>query len=234
MVKKEIVTKSDVIDKSRALYTLLSSEERKEFLKEIIIEPYRHDEMIYEEGEVPTHILFLYSGKAKSYKNGIANRTQIVRLVNSEVFFGFRDHFANQNYTTSCSTFEPSIICKIPMTTVNKWVNENPQIALFFVKKMAAIIGQSDERTVNLTQKHVRGRLAEALILLKNTYGLEHDNATLTITPSRGDLANLSNMTTANAIRTLGAFISERLIIVNGRKITILNEDELKNISRKG
>ncbi len=234
MVKKEIVTKSDIIGKSSELYSLLTAEERKEFLKETIVEIYRHDELIYEEGEVPTHLLFLYSGKAKIYKEGIANRTQILRLVNAEEYFGFRDHFANQNYITSCATFEPSIICKFPMTIVNKWVDENPQLALFFIKKMAAIIGQMDERTVNLTQKHVRGRLAEAILLMKNTYGLEHDSNTLTITPSRGDLANLSNMTTANAIRTLGAFVSEGLINVDGRKITIINEDELKNISRKG
>lgn len=234
MVKKEIITKSDVMAKSSDFYALLNPEERKEFLKETVIELYRHNEMIYEEGEVPTHLLFLYSGKAKVFKNGISNRTQIVRLVNAGDYFGFRDHFANQNYVTSSATFEPSIICKIPMATVNRWVQENPQIGLFFIKKMAGIIGQSDERTVNLTQKHVRGRLAEALLLLKNTYGVDHVGSTLTIYPSREDLANISNMTTANAIRTLGAFVSEGLINVDGRKITILNEDELKNISRKG
>ena len=234
MVKKEIFRKTDIIEKAGFFYSLLTEQERKEFLKEITIEQYRHDEVIYQEGEVPTHLLCLVSGKAKVFKEGIARRQQIIRLVNAVDFFGFRDHFANQNYITSSAAFEPCAICRIPMSIVNQWVEENPLLSMFFIKKMASIIGQLDERTVNLTQKHVRGRLSETLLLLKNTYGLQSDGATLTITPSREELANISNMTTANAIRTLGAFASEGLISVDGRRITILNEDELKNISRKG
>ena len=51
---------------------------------------------------------------------------------------------------------------------------------------------------------------------------------------SRADLACLSNMTTSNAIRTLSAFACERLIAINGKNITIINEPELSNISKLG
>ena len=43
-------------------------------------------------------------------------------------------------------------------------------------------------------------RLAEGLIFLKDSYGLEKDGKTLDIRLSREDLANLCNMTTSNAI----------------------------------
>ena len=51
---------------------------------------------------------------------------------------------------------------------------------------------------------------------------------------SREDLACFSNMTTSNAIRTLSAFASEKLVDIDRRKITILNEAELANISKMG
>ncbi len=51
---------------------------------------------------------------------------------------------------------------------------------------------------------------------------------------SREDLANLSNMTTSNAIRTLSAFVTEHLITVDGRRIRILNEAQLHKISKYG
>ena len=51
---------------------------------------------------------------------------------------------------------------------------------------------------------------------------------------SREDLANLSNMTTSNAIRTLSAFVNERVIIVDGRRIKVLNESALRKISKFG
>ena len=34
-------------------------------------------------------------------------------------------------------------------------------------------LGGSDTKIVNLTQKHIRGRLAEALIVLRDHYGFE-------------------------------------------------------------
>ena len=52
--------------------------------------------------------------------------------------------------------------------------------------------------------------------------------------PSREDLANLSNMTTSNAIRTLSSFVSERLVVADGRKITILDEPQLRLIAKNG
>ena len=37
---------------------------------------------------------------------------------------------------------------------------------MFFIKQLSIDLGIADERTVNLTQKHIRGRLAESLLFL--------------------------------------------------------------------
>ena len=52
---------------------------------------------------------------------------------------------------------------------------------MFFIRQLSIDLGISDERTVNLTQKHIRGRLAESLLFLKDTYGVEEDESTLSI-----------------------------------------------------
>ena len=83
-------------------------------------------------------------------------------------------------------------------------------------------------------QKQSIQEFCNSLLFLKETYGLEEDGATISIFLSREDLANLSNMTTSNAIRTLSIFASEKLIAIDGRKIKIINEEELKKISRIG
>lgn len=105
---------------------------------------------------------------------------------------------------------------------------------MYFNKLMAIDLGVADRRTVNLTQKHIRGRLAESLLFLKECYGLEEDQSTLSIYLSREDLANLSNMTTSNAIRTLSIFAQEKLIAIDGRKIKLIDEEGLRKISRIG
>ena len=41
-------------------------------------------------------------------------------------------------------------------------------------------------------------------------------------------------MTTSNAIRTLTTFVNEHLIIVDGRRIKIINVPQLRKISKFG
>ena len=76
--------------------------------------------------------------------------------------------------------------------------------------------------------------MAEALLILKKNYGLEADGATINIYLSREDLANLSNMTTSNAIRTLSQFVNEHLIAMDGRKLKLIDEERLVKLSRLG
>jgi flagellar hook-associated protein FlgK len=62
--------------------------------------------------------------------------------------------------------------------------------------------------------------------------GLNVNQAALAL--AREDLANLANMTTSNAIRTLSTFVDEGIIKVDGKKIKIVNIDKLRRISELG
>jgi len=234
VMSQKTCNKLFVIESLKDIYSLLNNEERRQLAANYTTQRYKKNENIYEEGDVPESLMCLISGKVKVLKKGISGRTQIIRVIKAVDYFCYRDYFADQNFVTSAAAFEPSLICRIPMKLVDKWVHENTNLAMFFIKKLSIKLGTADERTVNLTQKHVRGRLAEALLFLKESYGMEEDGATLSIYLSREDLANLSNMTTSNAIRTLAAFAKEKILVVDGRKIKFINENELKKISQEG
>ena len=63
---------------------------------------------------------------------------------------------------------------------------------------------------------------------------MEEDGATISIYLSREDLANISNMTTSNAIRTLTSFVNEEMITIDGRKIKIIDEEKIRKTSKLG
>lgn len=214
--------------------TLLTPEQQDELKDCLSIQHFKKNEPIYQDGEVPQMLHCLIKGKVKVYKDGIGGRTQIIRVIKPVEYFGYRAYFANQNYVTSASAFEPSTVCLIPIDNIYRWISQNSKLALFFIKMLAVEVGLSDQRTVNLTQKHIRGRLAESLIFLRDNYGLEEDGATLSIYLSREDLANMSNMTTSNAIRTLSAFAQEKIIAIDGKKIKIIDGDCLEKINKIG
>lgn len=233
-MKKEAVSMSDTLSKIQSLADLLTEKQLQELRRNLTIHKYSKNELIYNEGDVPMSLLCLISGKVKVYKSGVGGRTQIIRVIKPVQYLGYRAYFANQNYVTAASAFETSYICKIPMDLVYHWMEENIRLSLFFVRQLSLDLGVSDQRTVSLTQKHIRGRLAEALLFLQESYGLEEDGATLSIYLTREDLANLSNMTTANAIRTLSSFAAEKIVAIDGRKIKIIDMDALKKISKIG
>lgn len=211
------------------------TEKQRELLESSYkLQSYKKNETIYNEEETPESLMCLLTGKVKIFKDGVGGRSQIIRMIKPVDYFGYRAYFAREDYVTAAAAFEPSIVCHIPMNIITRLTSENSRLAMFFIEQLSTDLGIADERTVNLTQKHIRGRLAESLLVLKENYGLEEDGYTLSIYLSREDLANLSNMTTSNAIRTLSNFASERIIAIDGRKIKIINEDKLKKISQIG
>lgn len=232
-MKKEL-TEAEIAESIPDLWQPLTQEQKELLAKDFTIQKYKKNETIYCEGETPDSLMCLLSGKVKIYKNGVGERSQIIRVIKSHEYFAYRAYFAEENYVTAAAAFEPCTICLIPMPTIIKLIHENAELAMFFIKQLSKDLGISDERTVSLTQKHIRGRLAESLLFLKDTYGVEEDQCTLSIYLSREDLANLSNMTTSNAIRTLSNFAAEKLIIIDGRKIKIIEEEKLKKISKIG
>ena len=233
MNKKELTDK-EIAECIPDIWQPLTNQQREFLSQSFIIQKYKKNETIYCEGETPMHLMCLLSGKVKIYKEGVGGRSQIIRVIKDKEYFAYRAYFAEGNFVTAAAAFEPCTICLIPMPAIMKLLKENNELALFFIRQLSIDLGISDERTVNLTQKHIRGRLAESLLFLKNTYGLEEDESTLSIYLSREDLANLSNMTTSNAIRPLSNFATERLITIDGRKIKIIDEDKLKKISKIG
>ncbi len=216
------------------MWNALQPEEKRIVTDNFTISTYKKNQVIYSENEQPKYLWCLLKGKVKMYKAGVGDRVQILRLYSPVQYFGYRAYFAKELYVSAVAAVEESIIGSIPMEVVEKLIRGNINLAMFFIHELSRNLGGSDTKIVNLTQKHIRGRLAEALLQLEDNYGLEDDDATLRIYMSREDLASLSNMTTANAIRTLAAFVAEKLILVDGRKIKLINKEQLQKISKYG
>lgn len=226
----EKVIKEDLSD----IWNVLTPEDKRIVTDNFTIHNYKRNQIIYAEKEAPEYLWCLLKGKVKKYKEGIGGRQQIIRLIRPVQLFGHRAYFANEPYVSGAIAMETSTVGTLPMTIVEELIDRNKEIAWFFIHELSHNLGRSDTKIVNLTQKHIRGRLAEALSLLIDSYGFEEDGETLNIYMSREDLANLSNMTTSNAIRTLSAFVNEHIIVVDGRRIKILNEQMLRKISKFG
>lgn len=216
------------------LLNLLSEELQERVIELAQVISYRKHEMIYEVGANPNHLLCVMSGKVKIYCDGVGGRSQIMRVLAPGDLFGYRASLAQEPYVTAAAAFEPTRICMIPMPFIKTLMSSNNALCQFFVRLLATDLGISDQRTVSLTQKHMRGRMAEALLYLEEHFGTDCETGVINIQITREELAELSNMTTSNAIRTLSAFVNEGILCVEGRSIYITDRQALSHTNNLG
>lgn len=217
-----------------SLFSDLPDKEKEFLLQDHICTSLKKGEMIFHEGSRPSGLYCLACGKVKVYKQGIGGREQIIRMVRPQGLIGYAAFFAGTTYTASAVVIEDSGICRFDRDPFMKLLRRNPDLSMKLMRMMAIELSFSNKRTVSLTQKHIRGRLAESLLVLSDTYGFENDGRTIRAYVSREDLACFSNMTTSNAIRTLSTFATESVIGLDGKKISIVDPARLEKISQMG
>ncbi|MBC8343220.1 MAG: Crp/Fnr family transcriptional regulator [Bacteroidetes bacterium] len=230
----DIVSCHHCANKDASLFTHISNQHKEIINNAKVHCDYKKGETIFKEGMKPTGLICLNEGKVKIFKEGIGGKEQILRFAKPIQLIGFRAVFSDENYMASAVAIEDSRVCHIEKDKVLEVVDKDSELAFKIIRRLADELGDAKTRLVNLTQKHVRGRLSEALIILHDTYGSNSVDGYLDVLIGRNDLADLANMTTSNASRTLSAFVEEGLLSTQGRKIKILNMEKIKQISSYG
>lgn len=216
---------SETINLLSPLLNLLPDEERRMLERSAEMVEFKRHEIIYREGESPNHLYLVVEGAVKVYREGVCGRCQIMRMLGIGSFFGYRASLAHEPYVTGAAAFGKTTLCRIPMNLLQVVMAKCPAVLSFFVKELATDLGVADKRMVSLTQKHIRGRMAESLLTIRDTFGVDLEGY-IDLDITRQELADYSNMTTSNSIRTISALVSEGVIAIKDKRIKLL-EDEL-------
>jgi len=128
------------------------------------------------------------------------------------------------------SVLEDSNVCYIPKECLHQLVKNNGNFALNLLQIACHELEESHSLITDIAQKSVKERLAELLLMLKNKFGV-NENGQINIVLSREELANVVGTATESVIRILSEFKADKLIDMNGKKITILHEKALEKIA---
>jgi len=222
------------IEGASSIFKVLSPSEKEMLDQHHLVMAFKKGEAILSEGSRPKGIICFASGSAKLFSIGAGNREQIIKILRPMDFVSFRTLFSDSPYPYSVVALEETSTIVFEKHTLSRILRHNAELGIKFIKTVSEDLIFSNNRLISLTQKHVRGRLAESLLILRDAYGFDEDGRTLKAFLSREDLAHLSNMTTSNAIRTLSGFADENLVEIHGRKIVILDMKQLEEISESG
>jgi CRP-like cAMP-binding protein len=188
---------------------------------------YKKGQLVFFEGNRPTGLYCITKGKVKIYQIGIEGKEQIIRLARDGDIIGYRSLIGGEIYTASGSVIEDATICFIPRKIFFELIQTNSDLSTRMMKLLSSDLKAAEKRITGLAQKPVRERLAEAILMLGEFYGLDNDNITIRASLSREDIANIIGTATETAIRVLSEFKSEKILNLRGKKIQILNHDSL-------
>ncbi len=192
---------------------------------------YKRGQIIFREDAYPHGLFCVNKGKVKISKTGTEGKEQIVRFAKEGDILGYRSLLGGEAYTASAFAIEDTDICYIPKEVFFQILENNTRFSMNVMKQLTEDLKAAENKLINIAQKPVRQRLAEALLFLKEMYGLEEDRKTLNVMLKREEIANMIGTSIESAIRLLSDFNKDKLVKLNGKKIVLLNYKELIRIA---
>lgn len=185
--------------------------------------------VIFEEGDIVNGVYCVKDGICKLSKLSENGKDQIVKMVVKGQLLGQRSLVSDESSNLQATALNDMEVCFIPKAEIIADLQNNPKFSFDVLKDMAHDLKEADDIIVNMAQKSVRQRLAEALIYIHDSFGVNPDG-TLSVLLSREDFANIVGTATESAIRVLSQFKKEGLISTIGKQIKIESLDGLKRI----
>jgi len=210
-----------------SLFCCLSLEQLTELSDKIKRLTFKKGQVIFNEGNQPYGLYCLKKGKVKISKLGDEGKEQIVRLAKDASLVGYRSILSSTSYYATATAIDETEVCYIPKSMIFQLIKENPNFSLAMIGLLSDDLKRAENKITNMAQKHVRERIAEAILLLKECYGVKSDNSTIDSNLTRREIANIAGTTTETSIRILSEFNRDKIIELNGKNIKVLSLNKL-------
>lgn len=230
-VRHYISSKQEVFADFLSHFPSISESEQRLLFNESLIKFYDKGENLYFQENRLFGSYYIYSGIIKIYQTGSEGKEQIIRFSNSKELIAFRSVINQELACTSAKAIVESLMLYIPSKILMKLLKNNSEFAFQMIRIVCSELGESNGYITDIAQKSVKRRLAEILVKLTNSFGLDNE-LILKLSISREELANIVGTATETVIRIMKEFKNEKIIESRGRKLLILDLNRLKEISK--
>ena len=217
-----------IIRQLNALKTL-SKEELKKISDSKVTKSVKKGETIFEEGVRLNGVFCVRSGVSKLSKTSENGKDQIVKIATKGEVLGQRSVVAEERTNLNAIALNDMEVCYIPKNHLEKNINDNAAFTKAVLVKMAEDLKFADNVIVNMAQKTVKQRIAEALLYLEKNFGQDQEGY-IAMALTRADIANVVGTAKEACIRMLSSFKKEGDIETEGKRIRIKNASGLRQI----
>ncbi len=195
---------------------------------------YKKGQVLFHEGTRPLGVFCVNRGRIKVYRLGIDGKEQIIKVSASGDLLGYKALLSDEHYSLTAEALDDCVVCFTPKDDFLSLLKPGGSFYIDILKAVCKENGLMASKMTEMAQRSVRQRAALSLLMLKDTYGLEHEQeGEIEINLTREDLANIVGTATESLIRLLNDFKKENFISTQGRKIRILDSEGLLRASRQ-
>jgi CRP-like cAMP-binding protein len=192
---------------------------------------FKSGEVMIKQGSPTSNALFLSSGMAKMYIEGSSGKNFIIGIALPGMLVMGPGAYVDSRHTYSVSAITTVNACFISFDIFRQLVRQNGDFAQGMLEDISLKSVKSHTRMVNLSQKRMSGRVADALLYFSDeVFGNDEYDMIL----SRQELGEMTSMAKECVVRILKEFEDSGVIYSDSSKVRILDREKLAQISEKG
>ncbi len=192
---------------------------------------FKPGEIILKQGSPSSNALFISTGMAKTYIEGLNGKNFIMSIALPGRLILGPGAYVDSRHTYTVSAITPVQACFINFEIFKELVRTNGAFAEGLLQDISAKSLRSLNRMVSLSQKKMHGRLADALLYFADVV---FNNNEYEMILSRQELGEMTNMAKECVVRILKELEDSGVVYSDSSKIKILDREKLIRISVKG
>ena len=183
----------------------------------------RRKQDVYLEGDEPTRVYFVQTGRVKTVKTTDGGKELITGLYGPGEFFGYLPILDHTAHPDSAVVVDDSELVYIPKDDFTQLLLRNPEVGQQFIRLLAGRVGERETQLLAMAYSSIRRRVADTLLHLHAQVGPGG-----TIQLAREDLAALVGTAPESLIRTLSEFKQDGLVELTPKNIRVLEPEKLR------
>lgn len=177
------------------------------------------NEIIFEEGNLPTHYYQIISGEIKMSNYNDDGREFIQGIFYKKQSFGEPPLFLNQDYPANAVAVEASKVLLLPKNNFMKLLEENPTVSIKIIENLAQRLYYKSVMAAEMSTQEPEHRILKLIDHGIAYFNFKKEENGYLINFTRQQIGDLTGLRVETVIRTIKALEKKGVLKIINRKV---------------
>jgi len=212
-------------------FSNMSQAEAHALAERLIIRRFGPNQIIFHLGDPAGLLYIITSGKIKISHSSADGQEAVLAILGAGDFFGELALLDDSPRSASAEAIEPTDTLTLHRDDFLGYLDTNPAFARHVLNILARRIRHLNKQISDIFFLDLPARLARTLLLLAEQHGHTTEiGVRIDLSLTQTDLAEMTGATRVSINKALGRFRRAKWVLVEGRQLTILDQDALQRL----